>query len=379
MPTLVTDTHGHALGNLRQQDFQTLDKGKKQVITGFTIQTRENSGAPSSIGAPKANVAVQPYQGSATAQKSASRYTAFLFDDLHLDRGNLVQVRKAASQTVARSANDTDMAAVLSTSGRINTGFTRDQTKLQAAISSLRQVLTYSHSRNECPDIDHYEAYLILYAHDPQALEVVAGSGERCPPPPGNKKFDEGVALAAARWEMPRGEQATNFTLDVVNQVVRQMGNLPGQRTLILISSGFIALTPAALEAKSRVMDIAARANVTINVLDARGIDAEMEDENKRLESQDLNLFMRQDRIAQSDAMAQLAAGTGGTYFHNSNDFQGGLAGFSVPPEYLYLLQFSPSGVKEDGTFHSLKVKVNAKGVNVQSRSGYFAPRGVTR
>jgi VWFA-related protein len=82
---------------------------------------------------------------------------------------------------------------------------------------------------------------------------------------------------------------------------------------------------------------------------------------------------MSQDRIAHGDVMAQLAAGTGGTYFHNSNDFQSGLASFSVPPKYLYLLQFTPSEVKQDGTFHPLKVKVSAKGVKVVPRRAYFA------
>ncbi len=99
---------------------------------------------------------------------------------------------------------------------------------------------------------------------------------------------------------------------------------LPGQRTLIFISPGFIALTPEAMQAKSRVIDIAAQANVTVSALDARGLYTEMEDENKRLESRELDLFLRQSRIAHGDVMAQLAAGTGGTYFHNSNDFEGG-------------------------------------------------------
>jgi hypothetical protein len=123
------------------------------------------------------------------------------------------------------------------------------------------------------------------------------------------------------------------------------MGNLPGERTLILISPGFIALTPAAMEAKTRVIDIAAQADVTISALDARGMYVEMEDENKRLESQVLNLFMRQDHVAYGDIMAQLTAGTGGNYFHDSNDFEGGLNSLSVPPEYLSTCcSFLPGG-----------------------------------
>lgn len=383
VPTLVLDSHGHAVGNLRQQDFQIFDKGKKQIITGFTVQTRGDLGTAPAVDTPVAQQLASPSEASPPASTSIARHhIAFLFDDLHIAPGDLVQVRKAASRVMANCLKGTAMVAVLSTSGRTNTGFTRDEAKLQEAIAGLRSVMAYSHPRNDCPDIDHYEAYLILYVHDPQAMEVVANGGERCAGivPDGTdihdhaQGFTAGVAMAAAEWEMPRGEQATHFTLEAIRQIVRQMGNLRGQRTLILISPGFIALTPAAADAQSRAIDTAAQANVTISTLDARGLSTDMEHMTKVKASRTLDLFMRQDRIAFGAVMAQLADGTGGRYLQNSNDFAGGLSSLSEAPEYLYLLQFSPSGDKQDGSFHALKVKVNVKGVKIRSRRGYFAP-----
>jgi hypothetical protein len=41
------------------------------------------------------------------------------------------------------------------------------------------------------------------------------------------------------------------------------------------------------------------------------------------------------------DVMAELADGTGGTYFHNSNDLEGGFERLTAAPECLYLLEFS--------------------------------------
>ena len=43
VPVVVRDRQGKAVGNLRQEDFQLLDKGKPQIITKFTI---ENARSP---------------------------------------------------------------------------------------------------------------------------------------------------------------------------------------------------------------------------------------------------------------------------------------------------------------------------------------------
>jgi VWFA-related protein len=74
-------------------------------------------------------------------------------------------------------------------------------------------------------------------------------------------------------------------------------------------------------------------------------------------------------------AMASLADGTGGTFFHNRNDLGTGLVGLTSVPECVYLLEFSPSNVKPDGTYHHLKVKVNRDGVQIEARRGYYAPK----
>jgi VWFA-related protein len=73
--------------------------------------------------------------------------------------------------------------------------------------------------------------------------------------------------------------------------------------------------------------------------------------------------------------MAELADGTGGTYFHNSNDLDAGFRKLTLAPEYLYLLEFTPQDVKQDGSYHRLKVKVDESGLKLQARRGYYAPK----
>jgi hypothetical protein len=131
-------------------------------------------------------------------------------------------VRKAASRALVRMLGETSLVAVLSTSGQTNTGFTHSQSRLEEALAGLKQVRGFSHALDECPDIDHYEAYLIIHLHDAHALKVVASGGEHCPGAPvtslathdESSSANDGIAKAAAEWEMPRGEQATRFTLE---------------------------------------------------------------------------------------------------------------------------------------------------------------------
>jgi hypothetical protein len=73
--------------------------------------------------------------------------------------------------------------------------------------------------------------------------------------------------------------------------------------------------------------------------------------------------------------MAEFAAGTGGLFFHNSNDLAGGFAQLAAVPETTYLLAFRPDAEGAAGKYHKLKVRLTAGSHDyVQTRPGYFAP-----
>jgi len=73
------------------------------------------------------------------------------------------------------------------------------------------------------------------------------------------------------------------------------------------------------------------------------------------------------------------AYGTGGTFFHNSNDLAGGFQKAASSPEICYVLGFSPQNQKMDGRYHSIKVAMATKAARyeIQARRGYYAPRKV--
>ena len=80
--------------------------------------------------------------------------------------------------------------------------------------------------------------------------------------------------------------------------------------------------------------------------------------------------------MAQEDVLAQLADGTGGTFYHNRNDVDEAMRQAGASPAVSYLLSFSPQNLKLDGRFHALKVSLTSKQkYTLQARHGYFAPR----
>ena len=76
------------------------------------------------------------------------------------------------------------------------------------------------------------------------------------------------------------------------------------------------------------------------------------------------------------EILGSLAHGTGGTWFHNRNDLDRGISEIIATPPASYVITFSPQNLKNNGGYHTLKLKlVIAKGLQVQARHGYFAPK----
>jgi hypothetical protein len=76
-----------------------------------------------------------------------------------------------------------------------------------------------------------------------------------------------------------------------------------------------------------------------------------------------------------SDILNELASGTGGQVFQNSNDYDEGFRRLGAAPEYVYMLGFTPQNLKNDGSFHNLKVVVKpSANLSLQARRGYYAP-----
>jgi VWFA-related protein len=298
-----------------------------------------------------------------------------------MSSSELTQAKRAASKLFETSLPASDMAAVASTSGS-NTGLTRDHAKLQQAVRSLKAQTTYQSNPLDCPNIDYYQADLILNKGDGAALAAAISDAMICAgltDGPGHQAVAAQLAQQAAHRAVDMGERDFRSNLKSLRLVISTMGELPGQRILIFISPGFLTISKEAMELKSQLLEMASQANVTINAIDVRGLyTTDLEASNAGGNpgaTANETMYRQKSALLKENVMAELTNGTAGIYFHNSNALASGLYRLSSGPKYLYLLTFSIDKIKLNGMYHSLKIKVKPKALTVEARSGYVAGR----
>jgi VWFA-related protein len=383
VPVVVRDKSGHAVGTLKKEDFVLSDRGKPQVITRFQIEKEADRIKPVLIASDDADVPKPEGAESGPSPKSAvipSRFIAYVFDDLHLQIGDMQQARSAARQHLAENLRPDERVAIYTTSGKVMLDFTDDLGKIGEAMVKIFPKIQMA--QHDCPPISFYQADMIINHNDPVATQVAVADLGACAMVSGQAA--QSMVTAAANQALSYGEQDSRIALGVLNDIARRMAAAPGERTMVLISGGFY-LTEFERRDELDLIDRAIRSNVTVSGLDARGLyalgpDLSASSSSNQSQSQSINnlraSFQRMEQLSSSDVMGELADGTGGIFFQNNNDLREGYKRTTQPPEFIYMLGFSPQNLKLDGAYHNLKVSLTVKnGTTLVARRGYYAPR----
>jgi VWFA-related protein len=377
VPVVVRDKQGHAVGDLKREDFQVFDNGKPLPILAFAIERSALPASNAQMAIPNATASqAQPAPGT-------QRFIVFLFDDMHLTVEDLVHAQEAGAKVVTGSLAPRDIADVVSLSGKSDSGLTRDKARLQDTIKSMRVNNLYRSDGGECPNINYYLADQMIEKRSDAAMRSAIQLVFACSPGMDQVRdllVAQHLAEMTAQRVLAIGQMDAQSTYTAIQNLVRRIAHLPGQRILILVSPGFLSIDNKSLTAESHIIQLAAQSGVVINSLDARGLyTSEMQASDRSSGSPEsdqlLADYRRTGAMQSGDAMASLADGTGGTFFHNSNDLASGLTELTTAPEYTYILEISPKQAKPDGNYHSLKVTLDRDGMRLQARRGYFEPK----
>jgi VWFA-related protein len=381
---VVRDSKGKVVSNLKKEDFQLYDGKKLQTITSFATETPQSHVVPltTSPAAESSSLSADP--AVVKAATLPQRFVSMVFDDVHLSMEDAVFVRDSATRFFGALA-PSDRVSINTTSGQLTQDFTDDHALLEEAIFGILPRPLTHHDSSDCPDMTYYEADLIVNKNDMQALAVATGETLQCAfnGDPTMQAAAQIQAQVAAQRAASEGDNETQYAYRHLEDIIRRMTSLPGQRVLVLVSPGFI-LSTLQYEA-SEMIDRATRASIVINTIDARGLYAPDVMGDIANPPRDTvrtagfkSLYRVSAQSAQEDVLMELADGTGGSFYHNRNDVDQAMREAGAAPEVSYLLGFSPQNLKFDGRFHTLKVALTTKTkYSVQARHGYFAPRSV--
>src|SRR5229473_2400414 len=268
---VVRDQQGKIVSNLKKEDFQLYDNRKLQTISSFTVETPETRTASA--------VASAAAEGSSSSADAAGgkavvlpqRFVSMVFDDVHLSMSDATFVRDSATRFFGALAAS-DRVSLNTTSGQLTQEFTDDHEKLAKALLGIVPHPLTSQNFHDCPDVSYYQADLIVNKSDLQALGVATEEALQCAFNGDTSMISaaRNMAQLAADRAVVQGDNETQYSYRHLEDVVRRLASMPGQRVLVLVSPGFITTT---LQSEaSEMVDRATRANIVINTIDARGL-----------------------------------------------------------------------------------------------------------
>jgi VWFA-related protein len=308
---IVTDRKGEPVKTLTADDFEVLENGAPQPITSFKLL--EATGQPTDdLSLPIRS----PEHAAAEAARDDVRVFLIFWDEYHIaEFVSSLHAREQLTKFVLEAFGPTDLVAFMDPLTTLDSiRYTRDRRTLAEQVHKLR--------------------------------------GRRGVYVPPRSVLEEEHLRNMRDVEMIRAQ----ITAGAIKGALLHLGSLrEGRKTLILVSESLGPLRDQTTTVLSDLMRTANDTNTAIVTVDPRGLQV-----GRGQRSSD-NLF-------------SLSSASGGEAIV-ANDLEGRLRRVVRQTSAFYLLGYDGSNSPVDGKFHQIKVRVKRDGLEVRSRSGYWAPR----
>lgn len=409
---VVTDKAGKQVTDLRPEDFEVSEDGKKRQVTHFSyIATgKPTASQPDAANPEESKKTEEPVRPAQLKREQVRRTVALVIDDLGLSFESFDFARRALAKFVDEQMQPNDLVAVLRTSAGVGVlqQFSSDKRQLHAAIERVRWNPVGRGGLN--PGGTMNEQSINADIRD-------------------NIQFIE-------EMEESRAGQYSVGTIGTVSAIVRGMSEMPGRKSIVLISEAFRLFSAQGrnvqlVQELRRLTDEANANSVAIYTVDASGLQTYTFQASDKVagysyvidpqtlaasggpatgggaggvrvngpprtlpRADTLSAQAEQDsgaafrRLAALSAMREQQAGenytvlsylaerTGGLFERNRNDLGSSIERIMQDQQGYYLIGYRPdeSSIAPNGSrrLHYLNVKVKRSGLKVRSRSSYF-------
>jgi len=364
---VVHGKNGMFVGDLSSDDFVVEEQGRVQPIEQLYLHLTN--------GISRQAPSVQSYTGDTAARdRNEPRVFVVVFDDEHLTPAGFKRTQAAAQSLFTQSFRTGDIGGVVTRGRMTNDRLTSNREELLRTVKDAKPS-TDKTSRifdeRQWPRLSETEAIRITVNADRLVLEDAVRRA--CDDDPDQcKRADPNAAVRAKAAQMAQNTRAASaITLRTLSTLLTGLAKIPGRKTLLLMSEGFLAEDEWPLVHET--VTLAARANARIYTLDARGL-------NRGMRSVDDVAPSGDDRTARlleqmdfgADSVNSLAVDSGGFVVRNTNQFDAAIARIADDAGNYYVLGIRP-GAPADGRFHPITVKVKRPNVATRARRGYVA------
>lgn len=397
---VVTDGEGRIVTDLRPEEIEIREDNRPQKITNFSFvsvepstTTKPNVGNPVSI-----DKTAPPVPATILRPEQVRRTIALVVDDLGISFESIGFVQKALRKFVDQQMQPGDLVAIIRTSAGMGAlqQFTSDKRLLYAAIERVRW---NPRSRGGMSAFAAIESNPLTRvspetpaAGGPAQSPLFNRDGSQANQNSAVDLNDRHIGDELAKF---RQDTLTVGTLGAVNYVVRGLSELPGRKSLLLITDGLQlfernpfnnrARANAQIEEElRRLVDRANRSSVVIYAMDSRGLQPlglTAADSTTNLTSAQVWKQIdgrHQSLIESQQDLTYLPERTGGFSIMNRNDLGAGIKQVLDDQRGYYLIGYRPDDSTFDPktgrrNFHKLTIKVRGRsGLKVRYRTGFY-------